>query len=957
MRYDYTQTAAFVPTADELTPQLQTLSFPASWRRPILDLRTAGWREESRARAQQVPIGRLNALLRTAAPDLVSTATRANLDEGKPWLFATKDFPRSILRTFINAWLYDLPTTDEGRALVLPTIERLDAGTLHWTTADVNLLARTVSDGGTAVPEPHLFSLLPDYAAAKIAGHSYQHGGGTVRFRQVAVNPANGYAELVSWPPLEHHTGKGGNLRTWYYSGTIKIALRTTAFDPTLRLHVDVGIRRWTSGELHTRGRYGAATHLMSTSPFTAGAPTPQKFAVAHLLWDRDTREMGWRHGGPGQLLTRVGALQHLPSAEQLAGKSDAWMFGRDGVTAAVAYHTTMRGPDHPVGTGIMPAERSRLIRWIARCLQPDFILDQPLTRVPIGGKAGRILTKLDSVPKAKKGMSDTELQQLALDQQAAHTANAAIARQNALVRRQQLADAVDGRLSVVLLYQGDGTGMRNRLLNTVERLLDLPHRQLGANNNTWTWTVDGFTLTLYARPLGRLGATLGDGTAPRRGKDHDEAVRQRRHLVAAAMKTLADEVGDTPQLALVELGGPKDFRVRTTDPKFAIRMGCADANMVSQFIRPDEVVGKDPEKEEASNQHRADAAWDDCFRQLGVRFIPPHRLKTAIPDDLQQLAFWVVKRRNDDTNTHQIFVPIAVLIRPDQNHIMGKAEGMSQWMPYPDLLKHLAGTNYQASPAKEDEQTERLAAFIRSTLTGFRNSQTLIVTEAHNIRYRLPTVQNAHILPDKIQLGNLRPQRMSLFGKNMRFVRICGSERLETAESWAQDGDRVGISDGLWTRDDGSANARVYYSTVDKPATHGSTGIELAKLTPHYKETEQPGGRSEPSAAGGEQQQEDARNYLDPAKNAWNAELLEFVVLAHPEDEDPATWAGFLHQQRHCFDDYRAALGRPLILHLARLTNQYALPADDTLDDDGEDPDEQPEPEGDAQLTIDLEL
>lgn len=955
MRYDQTQTAAFVATRD-LKPKLHMLTFPAAWRRPILDLRTAGWSQDSRARAQQVPIGRLNALLRTAAPDLVSTATRANLDENNPWLFATKKFPPEILRTFINAWLHELPTNDEGKALILPTIEKLQAGQLQWVEKEVDLLAQDLSDGGTAVPQPHLFSLLPDHAAATIAGHTYQHDGGSIRFRQVAVNPANGYAELVSWPPLEYHTGRAGSLRTWYYSATLRIALRTVLFDPTPRLHIDAGIRRWTQGELHTKGRNGASTHLLSTSPFTEGAPTPQKFAVAHLLWDRDTRAMGWRHGGPGQMLTRVGALANLPASEQLAGKSDAWIFGRDGVTAAVSYHTTMRGPDHKVGTGIMPAERNRLIRWVAKCLQADFELDKPLTRAVIGGKAGRHLTKPESVPKAKKDMAEAELEQLALDQQAAHTVNAAISRDNALIRRQQLAAAVDGHLAVALLYQGDGKGMRDRLLDTVERLLALPPREPGTGD-TWTWAVEGFTLRIYARPLAGLGAPLGGGKTPRRGSKHDEAIRERRQMVASALRQLTDEAEDRPQLTLIELGGAKDFAIRTTDPKFAIRIGCADANTVSQFVRPEDTGGKDPEDDEAGNQHRAEAAWDDAFRQLGVRFVPQHKLKTAIPDDLQQLAFWIVKRRSDDTNTHQVFVPVAVLIRPGQKTVMGKADGMAQWLPYPELLKYLAGVDYQASPAKEDEQKEKLAAFIRSTLHGFRNAETLIVTEAHNIRYRLTTMQNAHALTDHIQLGDLRPQRIGLFGKKLRLVRVCGSERLETPESWAFGGEQIGISDGLWHRDGATARTRVFYSTVDKPGTHTKVLIDLAKLTPHYKsDPKKTDGDESPIGADGSRT--DGRNFLDPSKFAWNAELLEFAVLSCPEGEDPGTWAGYLHQQRHCFDDYRSALSRPLIMHLARLTNEYALPADDTLEDDGdEDPDEQPEPEGDLQLELDFDL
>jgi len=48
MRYDHTQTAAFVATHDLKIP-LHTLTFPASWRRPIIDLYTAGCKPEAMA--------------------------------------------------------------------------------------------------------------------------------------------------------------------------------------------------------------------------------------------------------------------------------------------------------------------------------------------------------------------------------------------------------------------------------------------------------------------------------------------------------------------------------------------------------------------------------------------------------------------------------------------------------------------------------------------------------------------------------------------------------------------------------------------------------------------------------------------------------------------------------------------------------------------------------------------
>ncbi|MFF5257944.1 RNaseH domain-containing protein [Actinomadura viridis] len=43
------------------------------------------------------------------------------------------------------------------------------------------------------------------------------------------------------------------------------------------------------------------------------------------------------------------------------------------------------------------------------------------------------------------------------------------------------------------------------------------------------------------------------------------------------------------------------------------------------------------------------------------------------------------------------------------------------------------------------------------------------------------------------------------------------------------------------------------------------------------------------------------------------------------PEDH-PEKWAMFVHQQRFC-NEYRNALGLPLVLHPAKLADQYALP------------------------------
>jgi pPIWI_RE module N-terminal domain/RNaseH domain of pPIWI_RE/MID domain of pPIWI_RE len=924
MRYDSIQPAAFVAVAPLRLP-LHMLAFPMAWRQPILDLYTAGWREGSRERAKQVPIRRLNALLRAAAPDLVSTAKRASLDEAIPWLYSTSQFPLPLLRTFINAWLHDLPTGEDGKALILPTINKLDPAALRWQHGTVDVLAHAISDGGTAIPERHLYALLPDVVAGRIAQHAvqhpYEHCGRTVGFRQIAVNPDADCAELMSWPPLEHVERRRGTVRSWYYSATIHVALRTVPFDPIPRVHVNTGIRRWLTSEVRPKGRNSVSVYLLSTSPLVADAPAPSKFAVAQLQWDPTSGDMTWRHGGPGGMLSLVHAIERLPEADLLGRKPEFWLFGHKGVTAAVVYHTTMRGPTHQVGAGLMPAERSRLTTWIAEALAPTFQLAPPLSRITGVTKPARTLQPLPSIPKSKAGLTEAEQAALQARQEHARHEKGRISAANGRERRARLAATVpDRRMTTFLLFQEPRAGMRDRLLNTLERLLDLPPRET-ANDNHWTWHVDDFTLTVHARPLGALGAPLGAATRPRKGAEHDAAVAERRSDVAAAMKALSGQAGDTAQLVLIELDRLKEFNVRTTDPKFAIRMGCADANMVSQFIRPDD-------NDADGNDHRAEAAWQDAFRQLGMRFIPQSP-DVPVPDGLNQLAFWIVKRRDDDTNTHPLFVPIAILIRPKQAHIMGKAEGMSGWMPYPELLKHLAGYSYRSTPSTEDEQKARLAAFVRTTLHAFRGTPTLIVTHAHNLRYRLPTVQNAHLAPQRVQFGDQPAQRLAFHGKQLRLVRVSGNDRMETPQAWGFHGEKAGIGAGLWQEQDTTAEVeRVFYSTVEKPPSHTGVSVELAKLTPHYTENKK---RSDTAPS---DTPTTTRDHYDPSTTAWNPELLQFIVAATADGDDPATWAAFLHHQRFCFDDYRSALGLPLILHLAELANQYAIPSDDPDDE-----------------------
>ncbi|AYF78526.1 DUF3893 domain-containing protein [Nocardia yunnanensis] len=910
--YSNLGTAAFIPRPglEDLSQPYYTLAFPAEWRDPVLDLYRLSRPERSRDRIKQVPIRRLNAVLKTLVPDIIAVGADASFDETLPWLYAREQPSEALMRRFVRAWLRDLNPSEEGFRQFTKTARDLDLDKLQWQQRQVDLLEHTLSVGGTRVPSDHLYRVLPSLLADKIeALPPYFHCGEEMTFKRVAIDAIGGGAELISWPPRTH-TPKGkktdGNQpKTWYYSGYIRLVLRTVPFSSIPRVHVSCGIRRWVSTpNPFTRGR-AISAYLLASDPLIEEAPQPQqRFAVARLEWNSQTQSMKWVHGGPEGMLSGLSAVDNLPAPDVFVKEPDRWIQGRDGVQAALVHHAMMGY--HGVGVGLMPNERRRLIEWVSQAMEPDFVLAPPLNRSAIKkDNPARQLKKKPPVP-TKKG-TDQEIEE-------ARQQGAQVEAQNATIRREAVADAVAGTLSVVLLHQNDERVI-DRLLAAVEDSLGLSGFCVSRGPSDWTWSTPKLSVTVHAEPLGALGAPLEyDGKQPRKGKQHEQVIDGRRKEAARRIREIAATTGTPTQLAIIVLDDKDKFKQRTTDPKFALRIGCADAGVVTQFIRPIDDSDKDDDID-----HRARASWDDALRQAGMRFVPQHSLGAVVPEDLNQVAFWLVKRRVDDTNTSAQFTPIAVLIRPKQPCIMARSSEMNDWVPYPQLLTSLTGLVRPDALKTAAEQQRVTAEFIQKTLYRLRPYPTLILTHAQNTRNRWPWLQNPGMVRDSIRLGDGPLQHLTLHGRHLRIARIATSSRDETPQCWALDGDTPGgHSKGLWVANDADENTRVFYSTSGKTSTQTSITIDDSKLTPHIGK--------------------DGKPRIRPADNAWNPTMLELTMIGFDDRDSAEQWAMYLHQQRSA-DDYRDELGLPLALHVAQLADQYALPYDYPGETDADEP------------------
>jgi hypothetical protein len=898
MVYKEIHTAAFVPTVgtDSLPIDLRTLTFPEHWRHAVLDFYARTRSEKGRSKVlehQSVPIGRLNALLRAVAPGLVSVGSRAPTHADLPWLYSEDEFDAGVLVRYVGAWLEDMAPKDQkgGRSVagayrpMLQALQEMDPAEVRWETTAVDLLKGRLSEGGTLVPDKRLYRLLPEYAAARLAGAGpYRFAGEEVRWHRVACDDG---AELVSDVLSYTPRNKDRIGKPWYYSGVLRFQLRTEPFSEVPRLHVRSGIRRWTSGKANLQGGRGSMAYLRADATLLPDAPAPDRLAAALVKWDPGTGRPEWRLGGPMGMLRRIAVTDHFPDPESLVQDGTQRMTVGRAPGAALVHHTTMGV--HKVLPGLMPEERRRLMTWVADALGPEFTPAPVLRRVGLPRRTPVVERYLEKRKKGETASSDRDAQR----------------------RREHLSRVLQGAdLSAVVLYQNKET--RDALIRTAEESLDLAGHREHEGPDIWVWRSPELTVRLTAHPAGEAASPMGDGTPPRKGREFLDACAERRRFVKETVQKILAETGVDAQVVYVELAGAwtaterKGFR-STEDPKGAIRAGVAEAGLVSQFMRP---YAPDAEDTAMSVPHRITSAWGDGLRQLGATMVPRPAKEGGVPRGLTQIAFWMVRRNVTGRGGFPQFTPVALLSR-GQERILGRTPQNTGWVPYPELLRELTGQ--VATEHTEEAQTAAAAGFVRTTIARFKAMDTLVILHAQNSRNRWPWLGNGELVPDRVKLGHGPLQRLSVLGGRTRVVRVASAERAEVPQWWARkEGAAAGFTRGLW-RAENDTSERVFYSTGDKPGS-AKTSKEATKLTSHTVETTDKEGRPA------------VRDHHAPASLVVVPQLVQFTFAGLLPEDDPLAWAEFLHQQRDG-DDYREDLALPVLMHLAAKCNEYAIP------------------------------
>ena len=201
----------------------------------------------------------------------------------------------------------------------------------------------------------------------------------------------------------------------------------------------------------HAASGNNASVYLRTEGQWISGGTTTSRFAVAPIRarWGRGEKKdevtATWALGGPADILSRLSIGQDFPKPEDLARDAEGWIRGRDGVQAAVAYHTTMFS-SHGAGTGMMPSERRRLVRWAGEALRPHF---EPLGELRRSRHSVReaMPTRTFAEPhdrsegaEGERRRAPEQIAKYVAERAAAVAANAVIDSGNARLRREHLA-------------------------------------------------------------------------------------------------------------------------------------------------------------------------------------------------------------------------------------------------------------------------------------------------------------------------------------------------------------------------------------------------------------------------------------------------------------------------------------------------------------------------------------
>lgn len=913
MVFNELRTLAFriAPDVKTLPHHFVTLSLAEDLKRHMRkELALVFNREPEKTRPR---ISVLNKAVRMLVPDLISITRNADEMNVRPWLYGYNEKPASpfAMQQIIRSWIYTTFPPQMSDATKSALANSVTADSLTWHKRTVDLAQWEVATNGTAkqskVEGADRFVLLPDLMAARLcqAHIVIDWGIHRLHFRRCPIAPGNSGAELISWPPLIHEDNdKHGEKRLWPYSIVLTLSLQTVPFQPFPELHCDISVRRWAGPPItFLPGGKETSIYLLDSVPWIEGVYHSNSFQVAPVVWQHVLKGSTQKNNESEFLLTwnsdLVKLLDHLhakgrfPDPQEIIQRPLAYLnLGSEPKPSVALVYRSGIDPTHEVGTGLMPIDRHHFAEKLKEVFTPELQFIDPPERkkFSVGVPNNPFIEKL--------GAEDQEDQ---LSQQASPTSPSLLKQ-----RRLAIARVTNKQLILEIWYQSEI--IRRALLQSLHDLLGYP----AVTEDHYIWTTDELILTIHTYPLGFIGDSLkmkggfsGKGRKVERLRD---AIIKRTEEIVASLPQAEGRVA-----AIIELDPAETFQNEDEDPKYALRIGFAQCQRLTQFITPYKENRRLPEKlrqkEEAKIPHRASGALRDILRQCGVLGIQPQvsnkSRNTAphIPDPLHYLGVWLIKKypANSQTRIAQI-LPVIVHMASDTTEIYVKAPGFKDWLSYPDTLLALASGQGQGVH-KPREAYPFIIDTLQRCIPTFPH--VILFCHAQNLRTSWAWLTNDQITKEL-------PPPFAKY-KHLAIVRTRTGEH-ETPEWYAQN-EQVpyGFAIGVFGQ---GAGEHVFASIQEKPPT-------VQKL-------------SKESSKGMSRAMKDKQGNIknlgpNPTVAAWNPGIVEMVV-ACTQTDDALMYAVIANELRHTMaSHYNSPTVLPIPLHLAQLIEEYILPLEET--------------------------
>jgi hypothetical protein len=417
---------------------------------------------------------------------------------------------------------------------------------------------------------------------------------------------------------------------------------------------------------------------------------------------------------------------------------------------------------------------------------------------------------------------------------------------------------------------------VRNALLKAMSDTFGQPTNK---SADCWSWEIGEITVRASISPLGDVANQLDDKNARIFWRRVEEIKRANQ-----ASRQKLDGM-------LIEIPGKDEFKDEL-DPKDALRVGHAHADIVTQFINP---------QPEDGLAIRAEKALLDLLRQLGVVDSLPKLQLKAFPHGVDCAAVWMLKMNEEGREV----LPMMLYLSLDNPRILVTAHGLGDFVPYPKFLlwltqrrnsssKNVPGTNVPKWLKWQDRT--QIGGIIKEWLFHRfpQHHDLLLMTHAQNSRSYWDWLTNNNLTRDSICFESCAPIAASEF-PNLRIVRVRESDSGETPQAFAvkvKDKNEMGYPTGVFRLSD-----RVFYSIPGKPTSRVNQKANKPKS-------------------------------LNPGMQGWNPTLLELVfpVLQNGDKDDPTRWALLTHKLRRAAFHFADDLTLPLPLHLAQKAEEYVF-------------------------------